>query len=38
MYELYEFVLYNLYKMYELYEFVLYNLYKKCTNYMNSYV
>ena len=38
MYELYEFVLYNLYKMYELYEFVLYNLYKICTNYMNSYV
>jgi hypothetical protein len=38
MYELYEFVLYNLYKMYELYEFVLYNLYKICTNYMNSHV
>ena len=34
MYELYEFVLYNLY----MYEFVLYNLYKKRTNYMNPYV
>ena len=30
MYELYEFVLYNLYKN----EFVLYNLYKKRTNYI----
>ena len=34
MYELYEFVLYNLY----MYEFILYNLYKKRTNYMNPYV
>jgi hypothetical protein len=34
MYELYEFVLYNLY----MYEFVIYNLYKKCMNFMNPYV
>ena len=34
MYELYEFVLSNLY----MYEFILYKLYKKRTNYMNPYV